>query len=84
MGWYFLTFAFGAAFCFAIVFLWAASAVDKAKPHSGQLIKKYSATLRRLEQSKRRFGQIANRESIGEARKIANTALKELNDGGEL
>lgn len=32
----------------------------------------------RLAQARVRFGQIANRESIGEARKIANTALKEI------
>jgi hypothetical protein len=37
-----------------------------------------TTTAEKLVQARKRFGQIANRESIGEARKIANIALKEL------
>jgi hypothetical protein len=32
----------------------------------------------RLETARKRLGQIANRESIGEARKIANKTLREI------
>lgn len=37
-----------------------------------------STSAEKLVQARKRFGQIATRDSIGAARKIANQALKEL------
>jgi len=44
----------------------------------GTLMQEAFNAAEKLVQARKRLGQIANRESIGEARKIANIALKEL------
>lgn len=82
MGWYLLTFAFGAAAGIASIFLYAAITLNQVRPAANRFNERYADLCRKVEFSKKRFGQIANRESIGEARKIANTAIKKLNDRG--
>ena len=49
---------------------------ENAIAHFGRVMSQFSPE--KIIQARKRFGQIANRTSIGEARKIANTALKEL------
>ncbi len=45
---------------------------------AGTLMQEAFNAAEKLVKARKRLGQIANRESIGEARKIANIALKEL------
>ena len=45
---------------------------------TGTLMQEAFDAAEKLVQARKRFGQIATRESIGAARKIANQALKEL------
>lgn len=53
--------------------------IDRPDPRVGQ---KYTDMVRKVKLSEKYFGQIANRESIGEARKIANHAINKLNEDG--
>lgn len=45
---------------------------------TGNALNEISKTAEKLVMARKYFGLIANRESIGEARKVANKALKEL------
>lgn len=83
MGWYFLVFVFvfGAGSGIASFIFIAAITVNSAKPATSRFSERYADLWRKVELSKKHFGQIANRESVGEARKIANIAIKKLNDG---
>lgn len=51
---------------------------ESATARLGKALSQFSPE--KVIQARRRFGQIANRTSINEARKIANIALKELRE----
>ena len=79
LGIWITTFAAGIIFG-AVMLLFYASKMGRAQPSQTRPNSHdaHKSLKNRLEVARKRFGQIANRESINEARKLANQALKEL------